>query len=185
MKKNLLSVLILVLMIVNIAMSAVMMISVTSTNKKTAALMDSIATAMNLEWNSPGSTTDVPLSDSETYVVGGGTGTMTVLLAFSQVEGEDGTVSTSSRQTYIVFDIALLLNKSHEDYEAYGGDNMSQYDSIIKDTVEGVVKQYTEEQCRADFSGVIRDEILAAIQKRLNSKIVYGITLNNVKYGSG
>lgn len=51
MKKNLLSVLILVLMIVNIAMSAVMMISVTSTNQKTAALMDSIGTAMNLEWN--------------------------------------------------------------------------------------------------------------------------------------
>ena len=36
MKKNLLSVLILVLMIVNIAMSAVMMISVTGTNQKTA-----------------------------------------------------------------------------------------------------------------------------------------------------
>lgn len=181
MKKNLLSVLILVLMIVNIAMSAVMMISVTGTNKKTAALMDSIATAMNLEWNSPGNTTDVPLSDSETYNIG----TMTILLAYSQVVGEDGTVSTSDKQMYIVFDIALLLNKTHEDYEAYGGDNMSQYDSIIKDTVEGVVTQYTEEQCRADFSGVIRDEILAAIQKKLNSKIVYGITLNNVKYGGG
>ncbi len=179
MKKNLLSVLILVLMIVNIAMSAVMMISVTSTNKKTAALMDSIATAMNLEWNSPGSMTDVPLSDSETYNIG----TMTIHLAPSQVVGEDGTVSTSNKQMYIVFDIALLLNKTHEDYEAYGGDSMSQYDSIIKDTVESVVDQYTEEQCRADFSGVIRDEILAAVQKRLNSKIVYGITLNNVKYG--
>ena len=62
---------------------------------------------------------------------------------------------------------------------------MSQYDSIIRDTIESVVDQYTEEQCRADFSGVIRDEILAAIQKRLNSKVVYGITLNNVKYGGG
>ena len=182
MKKNLLSVLILVLMIVNIALSAVMMISVTSTNQKTAALMDSIATAMNLEWNSPGSSSEVPLSDSEAYNLDGG---MTIHLAYSQTVGADGSVSTSDTQMYIVFDIALLLNKTHEDYETYGGDNMSQYDSIIRDTIESVVDQYTEEQCRADFSGVIRDEILAAIQKRLNSKVVYGITLNNVKYGGG
>ena len=38
MKKNLLSILILVLLIVNIALTSVMMISVISTNKKTAAL---------------------------------------------------------------------------------------------------------------------------------------------------
>ena len=54
MKKNLLSVLILVLMIVNIALSAVMMINVLSTNQKTAALMDSIGAAMNLEMYQPG-----------------------------------------------------------------------------------------------------------------------------------
>ena len=112
MKKNLLSVLILVLMIVNIALSAVMMISVTSTNQKTAALMDSIATAMNLEWNSPGSSSEVPLSDSEAYNLDGG---MTIHLAYSQTVGEDGSVSTSDKQMYIVFDIALLLNKTHED----------------------------------------------------------------------
>ena len=51
--------------------------------------------------------------------------------------------------------------------------------------VQAILALRTEEECRADFSGVIRDEILAAIQKRLNSKVVYGITLNNVKYGGG
>ena len=42
MKRNLLSVLILALLIVNVALTAVMMVSVTQTNKKTAALIDSI-----------------------------------------------------------------------------------------------------------------------------------------------
>lgn len=179
MKKNLLSVLILVLMIVNIAMSAVMMMSVTSTNQKTAALMDSIGAAMNLELNSPGSLTDVSLADTETYNVG----SMTIHLDYSEVVGEDGTVSTSDRQVYIVFDIALLVNKTHADYEQYGGDAMSQYDSMIKDAIEGVVTNYTEEECRAEFSGAIRDEILAAIQDLFHSKVVYGVTLSNVKYG--
>ena len=102
MKKNLLSVLILVLMIVNIAMSAVMMMSVVGTNQKTAALMDSIEAAMNLELNSPGSFADVSLTDTETYNVG----QMTIHLEYSQVVGEDGTVATSNKQVYIVFDIA-------------------------------------------------------------------------------
>ena len=52
MKKNLLSVLILVLMLVNIALSAVMMTNVISTNQKTAELMDSIGAAMITRiWN--------------------------------------------------------------------------------------------------------------------------------------
>lgn len=178
MKKNLLSVLILVLMIVNIAMSAVMMMSVVGTNQKTAALMDSIEAAMNLELNSPGSVSDVSLTDTETYNVG----QMTVNLAYSEVVGEDGTVTTSDKQIYIVFDIALLLDKTHADYAQYGGDNMSQYDSMIKDAIEQVVMNYDAEECRADFSGAIRDEILIAVQNLFHSKVVYGITLNNVKY---
>ena len=48
MKKNLLTVLILALLIVNIALTAVMMISVSGTNKKTAALVETIATVMDL-----------------------------------------------------------------------------------------------------------------------------------------
>jgi flagellar FliL protein len=49
MKKNLLTILILALMIVNVALSVITMISVTGTNKKTAALVDTIATVLNLE----------------------------------------------------------------------------------------------------------------------------------------
>ena len=71
MKKNLLSVLILVLLIVNIALTSVMMISVIGTNKKTAELVTSIATVMNLELYSPGGTavTDVPLAETDTYTM--------------------------------------------------------------------------------------------------------------------
>ena len=49
MKKNLISIVILALLIVNIALTAIMMFSVTGTAKKTSALVDDIATAINLE----------------------------------------------------------------------------------------------------------------------------------------
>lgn len=177
MKKNLLSVLILVLMIVNIAMSAVMMISVTSTNQKTAALMDSIGAAMNLEFFNSG--TDVPLSDSEPYSLG----SMTIHLDYSRITNPDGTFTTSDKQVYIVFDISLLQNTKHEDYLTYGGENIATYEAQIKDAVEKVVSAYTEEECRAYFNEDIRNEILKAIQDLFQSKFIYQITLSNVKYG--
>ena len=88
MKKNLLSILILVLLIVNIALTSVMMISVISTNKKTAELVTSIAMAMHMELYTPGgeAATEVPISETETYVMA----EMMIPLAFSTVVGEDG-----------------------------------------------------------------------------------------------
>lgn len=177
MKKNLLSVLILVLMIVNIAMSAVMMISVTGTNQKTAQLADSILLAMNLELNPPGNETNVPLSESSPYDMG----SMTILLAPTETVGADGTVS-KSKDTYILFDIALLQNIKHEDYATYSA-TLSSYNGMIKDAIEKVVGAHTEEQCRESFSSDIRDEILRAVQNLFKSEFIYQITISNVKYG--
>ena len=178
MKKNLLSVLILVLMIVNIALSAVMMTNVISTNKKTAELMDSIGVAMNLELYTPGAGPEVSLSDTYTHVMD----QMMIPLAYSQVTNSDGTTSTSSKQVYLVFDISLLMDKTHDDFAQYSG-SIADYDSMIKDVVERVVSNYTEEECRASFTGDIRNEMLTAIQNLFESKFIYGITLSNIKYG--
>ena len=49
MKKNLISIVILALLIVNIVLTAIMMFSVTSASKKTAALVDNISKALDLE----------------------------------------------------------------------------------------------------------------------------------------
>lgn len=178
MKKNLLSVLILVLMLVNIAMSAVMMISVISTNSKTAALMDSIAMAMHLELTTPGATSEVPLSETSSHILG----TQTIPLAFSKVVGADGTVSMDNKQKYIMFDIALQMNTKHDDYATYG-ESIGNYDNDIKDVINQVVSQYTEEECRANFNDAIRDEILKAIQELFQSKFVFRISLSDIKYG--
>ena len=178
MKKNLLSVLILFLMLVNIAMSVVVMTSVTGTNKKTAELIDSIAMAMNLELYTPGDEPSVPLSDSKAYAVGSENGKMTVLLAKSV--SEDG---SAGKDIYIVFDISLLMNTKHEEYANYNDGDLSEYDSRIVAEIERVVGSHTEEECRMYFTEDIREEILKAIQNLFRSVFIYNITLSNVKYG--
>ena len=70
MKKNLLSIIILALLVVNIVLSAIMMISVTSASKKTAALVSDISTIIGLEIDGlPKSETvgSVSMANTEVY----------------------------------------------------------------------------------------------------------------------
>ena len=55
MKKNLISIVILALLIVNVVLSSVTLISVTGTNKKTAALEVDIAAAISIDLGEDGS----------------------------------------------------------------------------------------------------------------------------------
>ena len=71
MKKNLLSIVILALLIVNLVMTSIMMISVTGTNKKTAAIVTDIASILKLELNPNGEAETaeevVSLEDTQVY----------------------------------------------------------------------------------------------------------------------
>lgn len=171
MKKNILTVLILVLLIVNLVLTSIMLINVTGTNKKTADLVTSIATVLNLELYSPGQdgASQVSLADTETYDMA----EITVPLASSG----DG------KQSYIMFSLSVLQNTKHEDYATFGGaENMATRDSLIKDVVNRVVGSHTLEECRTDFDS-IREELLKEIQKLFGSGFIYKIAISGVKFG--
>ena len=120
MKKNLMTVLILALLVVNIVLTSVMLVSIVGTNKKTAQLVDNITTAMNLELTVPGDeeTTNVALTDTEVYNIAD---SMTIPL-----KSEAG-----AKQDYIMFDVSLSINKKHKDYKTYGSsDTLASYEKI-------------------------------------------------------
>ena len=172
MKKNLLTGLVLALTLVNTILIGVMMVSVMGTNKKTAKLVGDIATVLNLELGTAGEEEkpEVSLADTEVYAIDG---SMTILL-----KSEPG----ATKSTYIVFDIALSLNKKHADYKKYGGENFKSYDSMIKSAINDAVMQYTELECRNDMQAM-KDDILKAIQEIFQSDFVYNISLSGVKFG--
>ncbi|MCM1044550.1 MAG: flagellar basal body-associated FliL family protein [Candidatus Gastranaerophilales bacterium] len=166
MKKNLLTVLILALQIVNIVLTSIMMISVMSTNNKTASLVGNIATAMNLELTVPGQGNvvgSVSLADTESYDLGN----MTMLL-------QDG--------GYLVCNISLSINTKHEDYKTYGGENMDPNANMVKDAISTVVLKHTAEDCSTDMDG-LKTEILRAVQQLFQSDFVYQIAISEVKIG--
>lgn len=172
MKKNLLSVLMLALLIVNIVLNAVTMVSVTGTNKKTAQLVTNIATVLDLELTEPGEISgekhEVSMADTAVHTFAG---SMTMPLA----AGEDG----SSK--YLICDIALSMDTTHKDYKTYG-DTMLDRESLIEDVITEVVSRHTEEECRNDLDG-LKAEILQEVQELFQSDFIYKVAISNIKFG--
>ena len=171
MKKNLMTVLILALLVVNIVLTSVMLVSIVGTNKKTAQLVDNITTAMNLELTVPGDeTTNVALTDTEVYNIAD---SMTIPL-----KSEAG-----AKQDYIMFDVSLSINKKHKDYKTYGSsDTLASYENLIKDAITATVSAHTEDECREDMEG-LKEEILKSVQDLFQSDFIYKVAISGVKFG--
>ena len=153
MKKNMLSVLILALLIVNVALTSIMMFTMMGTNKKTAKLIDGISTALSLEITDPSmegveAEAEVAMEDIKVHQI---PDQLTIGLA----KGADG------KSHYCVVSISLSLNTKDPDYEKYSatlGDN----EDMIKDKIFQVVGSHTIEEAESNTDG-LREEILEAI----------------------
>lgn len=170
MKKNLLTVLILALLIVNIVLTSIMMFSVTSTNKKTAELVTNIATALNLELTVPGEEEKEVISLADTDVLNLD-GALTVPLK----------VDTDGAQKYMIFNVTLSMNTKNQDYKTYS-ESISDYEQLIKSTISDVVSSHTETEYHNDPDG-IKEEMLKAVQDLFQSDFIYNVAISDVKIG--
>ena len=166
MKKNLISIIILALLIVNIVLTAIMMFSVTGTATKTSALVDNITRALNLELTAKGDAgaSAVPISDIATYDIA----EMTIELQ-QDAEGN---------QHFFVGSITLSMNTKDKDYKTYGGD-MESRESLIKSEITDVISSYTVEDARSN-QDTIKSEILERIQTLFNSEFVFNVAFSDI-----
>ncbi|MBD5449425.1 MAG: flagellar basal body-associated FliL family protein [Lachnospiraceae bacterium] len=172
MKKNLISIVILALLIVNIVLTAIMMFSVTGTSKKTAALVDNIATALNLELAANGNGEDaqkeaIPMSDIATYDI---SEKMTIPLQLD-ADGEPH---------YFIASITLSMNTKDKGYKKYGSDEeMASRESLIKSEVIDVISQYNVDAARSS-QDQIREEIIERIQTMFDSEFVFNVAFSDI-----
>lgn len=170
MKKNLLSVLILALLIVNLILTTIMMVNVTQTNKKTAELVGNIAAVLNLELDSMGTEEVVPMEQLEVYDL---SAPMTIPL-----------LSQDGKNHYVVCNISFSLNNKGEGYKDFGGEKFASYESLIKDAIEATVSQYTVEEVNDNEKfEVIREEILKSVKALFVDKneFIYKVAISERK----
>lgn len=164
MKRNLLSVLILALLVVNIVLTGVMMFSVVGTSRKTSALITDIATILQLELgNADSKKEEYKIEDIEMYNI---SDSMTIHLKTTG-DGKDH---------YCIVSVALSVNTKHKDYKEYG-DTIANYESLIKSEIDKVIGNYTKEEAEAQKEE-IADEILARIQNLYDSNFIVDVVFN-------
>lgn len=164
MKKNLMSVLILALLVVNLVLTAITMISIVPSAKQSNALITEVCTALDLELASGrnANLSSVPIENLKTYTL---PDSMTINLK----DSEDGTPH------YAILKVSISMDSTHEDYEALGVsvENHEQ-DSQIMNIVNTVVTKYTIEEFK-NSPEIAQKEILERLQGLFDSNMVIDV----------
>lgn len=165
MKKNLMSILILALLVVNIVLTAIMMFSMMGAMKSTTALVGKIATVMDLELNTGGEANEIPMSDMVPYDL---SDSMTIML-----KSDDG------EQHYVQLAVTLQMDKKNKDYKKYS-ETLATNQKVIQGYINEVISSHTLEEFKNDTDG-IRNEVLARLQKEYDSDFIYKVVFSDVK----
>ncbi len=169
MKKNLISVLILALLVVNLVLTAILTLTILPETKKSNELITQVCSAINLELKSGEATaaSTVPIDDIETYDI---PDSMTINLK----RGEDG------KDHYAVLTVSLSLNKGNDDYSTYQP-TLEAKQSLIKNEINTIVSGYTYEEIREDQQQV-QDAILEDLQRLFDSDFIVSVGFSSATY---
>ena len=132
MKKNLISVVILALLVVNIVFSAITLFSVAGTNKKTAALVTDIASAIKLDLDLADPNAGepvVPMADVATYDIA------ELTIPLKAMEGDD-------KDRFGLVSVTLSMNMKDKDYSTYW-EHMYSRRRIIISEINNLISQRT------------------------------------------
>lgn len=175
MKKNLLSIVILSLLVVNIVLTVIMMMNVMGTNQKTAAIVTDIASVLNLELDkgdgSSGSGS-VSLEDTVVYSV---QDSMTITL--KRDEGDE-------KDHYCIVKVSFSLDSTNPDYAKYGdgAGDLSSMETLMKSEVINVISSYTLSEAQLSQQQMA-DDILKRIQELYGSNFIYKVSFSEIMFG--
>ena len=166
MKKNLMTVIILALVLVNLVLTAILAFTIIPQTRKSNQLIDKIASAMELEDGSSKDTAAVPVEEIEVYDI---EASFTVNLSPSG-DGKDHVA---------VFSIGLSLNTKSDGYKSIGTEGLKAKETLIKNDINTIVSGYTMEQFREDEQSV-KDAILEDLQEMFGSDFIVGVSFSSV-----
>ena len=162
MKKNLMTLIILALLVVNIIMNAIMMFAVVPQSQRANEMITKVCEAIDLELNSGAATglSNLPIDRIVTYDV---------------AAGESITVNLKGGG-YAVVSVSISVDNESETYtEKSGTAYLSTKESIIKDAIIKIIGNYTKEQLSESKTNM-EEELLKTLKKTFGADYVVGIS---------
>lgn len=165
MKKNLMSVIILALLVVNLVLTSVLMFTIYPQAQQANQLITAVCNAIQLDLQSGAATglSNLPIDQIVTYAVSEGAD-MTINLS----KGADG------KEHYAVIAVSLSINNKSDVYKNNNTTLLSEKEAIIKDTINNIVRKYTKEEFNSNNTAV-KNEILKNLQNIFGADYVVGV----------
>ncbi len=169
MKKNLMTVITLVLVLVNLVLTVILTITIIPETKQANALITKVCSAIDLDLESGSATSNanVPIDQLEVYNIAE---SMTINLK------DDG----SGKSHYAIVTASLSMDSKHEDYKKMSPE-VTEKESLIKSEIINVVSSYTMEEMKENPSA-IQKEILKNLQKMFGSDFIVGVNFSDIQY---
>ncbi len=178
MKKNLLSIIILALLVVNIGMTSFMLLSVMTTNSQTAKLISDIAAALELEASGGAG--------------GGFSGSASGIVAPANIAtfgftGDDKLTinlkpSADGKSHFMLVEVVFSMNTGSADYATYGtSESLTGMKELVKGKVTSTLSSYTMEELQADDNKA-KEQILEQVQELYGSNFIYEVTFSSTLY---
>lgn len=133
MKKGLVNLIILVLVVTNVALTAILVFAIVPAMNATSDLVAKVADAIDLE-------KELKEQQSNTLSID-----QTKLYTFEQKMSILLKPSTDGKQNYAQFQVVLVLNKEDENFSKYES-QLTTYESYMRTAVNNVLAEYTAEQ---------------------------------------
>ena len=165
MKKNIFSVIITVLTVVNVVLTAIMFFIMVPTFNKTNNLITQVASVLNLELDGDSDAkgdADYKISDLDSQ--------QTINLK---------TGSDNSQHYAMLSGYTISVNKKADDYKDFATDKVTEKSSVYTDIVRSVIQSHSKDDISEEL---VKKEALQQIQKKFNTKAIVGITLTNFMY---
>lgn len=169
MKKNLMSVLILALVLVNLVLTAILTITILPQTKKSNELINQVCSAINLELQS-GEVTDVsqiPVDQLATY-------SLETEFMVNLKDSGDG------KQHIAQLSVSIYMDKENKDYKTYGTEaKLADHQNLIENEINRTVNEYTIDDMTNNQQGV-QDAITKNLQKLYNSDFIVGVGFTKI-----
>ncbi len=167
MKKNLLSIIVIALCVINVIFSAVIVFSVVPTSNKTNQLMTQVASIIDLELESPYgdgsnlSVEDIYIHDIETQ--------LTVNL-----KSEPG----DNELHYAIFNVSLSIDTTSKDYKKLSP-TVATNEKIILELVSNVYSNYTSKEALSQQDEIKKD-VLSKLEQYFKSDFIVNISFSQL-----
>ena len=164
MKKNMLTIVIMAMTIINTILLATMIFAILPTANKTTNLINKVAEIIDLELENNKPEETVAISDIETYKV-----------------PEELTINlkrTDNSNHYALVTVSLSINKLHKDYETVSS-IISNHDNEISEIVDEEFSAYSIDEVSGN-KNIIKQNVLTRVQNHFSSDSIINVSFGNM-----